>query len=301
MNGVCHSMAYTEDKGYVSTYARGSCTDQSWGSSACINECIYEGTYDQWGPLIACSNNVNAFFCYFQERNNDGDRCEERSDVFTLVGGNSIRTTIGVAVSTQTRVSTFKTVETSVETSVETVFVTPSPSPSPTTSSPSIDTTLRVTPTPNTPSNTIPGSRTTTSTTSTPTLTAVPGASSSSSGPNPVVIGGAVGGSVGAVCLCLIAYLAYALGKRRQADRMTPSEPMWQSPPGPTQTAYRQYPANMQIPIPPMAVHQLPPAPVPPTSPTLTLTTSPIPPPPAGGLPPGYTPYNPQLFGPPLT
>ncbi|KAK6513911.1 hypothetical protein TWF506_008341 [Arthrobotrys conoides] len=294
MNGVCHSYANT-DKGFVSTYARGSCTDQSWGSSACLNECIYEGTFDQWGPLIPCSNNVNAFFCYFAERNNDGDHCEQRGDVFTLVGGNSIRTTIGVAVSTQ--ISTFRSIETSIQTSIKTsiatVFVTPSPSPSPTPSPtpdpPSVDTFSR-----NTPSNTIPGGRTTSTDTNTPTNVSIP-ASSSSSGPNPVVIGGAVGGSVGAVCLCLIAYLAYALGKRRQAERMTPSEPMWQLPHGPSPT-HRQYPTNM--PIPPMTVHQFP---HPPVSPRPVLVPDIIPPPPAGGLPPGYTPYNPQSFGPPLT
>ncbi|KAF3102572.1 hypothetical protein TWF569_009099 [Orbilia oligospora] len=295
MNGVCHSYANT-DKGYVSTYARGSCTDQSWGSSACLSECIYEGTYSQWGPLIPCSNNVDAFFCYFAERDNDGEHCEQRTDVFTLVGGNSIRTTIGVAVSTQvsTQISTIRSIETSIETtiktSIATIFVTPSPSPSPTPDLPSVDTSLR-----STPSNIISDSRSRTTSTDANTPTNVSSPASSSSGPNPVIVGGAVGGSIGALCLCLIAYLAYALGKRRQAERMTPSEPMWQLPHGPTQTQ-RHYPTNM--PILPMAVHQYPHSPV---SPRPALSPDSIPPPPAGGLPPGYTPYNAQSFGPPLT
>ncbi|KAF3208141.1 hypothetical protein TWF191_000733 [Orbilia oligospora] len=127
------------------------------------------------------------------------------------------------------------------------------------------------------------------------TATDVSSPASSSSGPNPVIVGGAVGGSIGALCLCLIAYLAYALGKRRQAERMTPSEPMWQLPHGPTQTQ-QHYPTNM--PILPMAVHQYP---HPPVSPRSALSPDSIPPPPAGGLPPGYTPYNAQSFGPPLT
>ncbi|KAK6339629.1 hypothetical protein TWF718_009025 [Orbilia javanica] len=298
MNGVCHSFT-TVNQEYVSTYARGSCTDQSWGSSACINECIYEGTYDQWGPLIPCSNNFDAFFCYFQEGNNDGEHCEERSDVFTLFGGNSIRTTIGVGVTTEistlrsieisTEISTEVSIETSIRTSIATVFVTPSPSPSPTPNPPSVDT-----PPQNTRPNNIPESRTTTNASPTPTNISEP-ASSSNSGPNPVVIGGAVGGSVGAICLLLIAYLAYLLGKRRQADKMTPSQPMWQLPPD-TGQAYRRYPTDMAML--PMAVHRPPPAPVPPTP---AFTPAAIPPPPLGGLPPGYTPYNPQLFGPPLT
>ncbi|KAK6523705.1 hypothetical protein TWF281_001678 [Arthrobotrys megalospora] len=278
----------------VSTYARGSCTDQSWQSSACINQCIYEGVYDQWGPLVPCSNDVNAFFCYFRERDNDGEHCEQRDDVFTLAGGNSIRTTIGVAISTQ--ISTIRSVETSiirsVETSIATVFVTPPPSPSLTPDSSSFTTSTRDNP-PNTLSPIYPGGKPTTSGGTTQTNIAEPVSSSSTS---PVIIGAAVGGSLGFACLCLIAYLAYVLGKRRQADKMTPSEPMWQVPPGPSQT-YGQYPVNM--PIPPMMVHQFPPAPVPP-APAQTPGPGPIPPAPAGGLPPGYTPYNPQFFGPPL-
>ncbi|EGX53009.1 hypothetical protein AOL_s00007g345 [Orbilia oligospora ATCC 24927] len=267
MNGVCHSYANT-DKGYVSIYARGSCTDQSWGSSACLSECIYEGTYSQWGPLIPCSNNVDAFFCYFAERDNDGEHCEQRTDVFTLVE---------------------TSIETTIKTSIATIFVTPSPSPSPTPDLPSLDTSLR-----STPSNIVSDSRSKTTSTdaNTPTNVSSP---ASSSGPNPVIVGGAVGGSIGALCLCLIAYLAYALGKRRQAERMTPSEPMWQLPHGPSQTQ-RHYPTNM--PILPMAVHQYP---HPPVSPRPALSPDSIPPPPAGGLPPGYTPYNAQSFGPPLT
>ncbi|RVD87940.1 uncharacterized protein DFL_002142 [Arthrobotrys flagrans] len=231
--------------------------------------------------VLCLRNDVNAFFCYFEERNNDGEHCEQRSDVFTLVGGNSIRTTIGVVVSTQ--ISTVKSIETSIKTSIKTsiatIFVTPSPSPSPTPRPPSV--------------NTSPPSRTTTSDATAPAD--VSNSASSSSGPNPDVIGGAVGGSMGAVCLCLFAYLAYMFGKRRQADRMTPSEPMWQLPHGPSQ-AHRRHPTN--VPIPSMAVHQVPPTPA---SPRPALAPGPIPPPPAGGQPPGYAPYNPQLFGPPLT
>ncbi|KAK6352439.1 hypothetical protein TWF730_009265 [Orbilia blumenaviensis] len=282
----------------TSIYARGSCTDQSWQSSACINQCIYEGTYDKPGPLVPCSNNVNAFFCYYLERNNDGERCEQREDVFTLVGGNSIRTTIGVAVSTQvsTQISTIRSVET--ETSVATIFVTPSPSPSPspspTPSPSSFSTSLRNTPPQNTPSNTDSDGRATTSSgASAPTNISQPVSSSSS---NHVVIGAAVGGSAGFVLLCAIAYLGYLLGKRRQADKMTPSEPMVQMPPNQGQS-YGQYPTNM--PIPHMNMHQFMPAPVPPTH-TYAPTPVSISPAPTGTLPPMYTPYNAQSFGPPL-
>ncbi|EPS45929.1 hypothetical protein H072_77 [Dactylellina haptotyla CBS 200.50] len=250
-NGICHSGTYV-DGYWVNTYSRGSCTDQSWQDSVCIRECLDGGLAGAWGPLIPCIDDVDEYYCYYPEGDNSGNDCASRDDVFSVSGGNSVATIIGVpGPTTITRISTY----TSTVRETRTIFST-------ITSTVVDESTVFVTLGPGGGSFSTLATSTRgpcgTGAASSPTGVSK---SSTESKTTPGVMGAAVGASLGAVILSLSTYIAYLRKKRREAERMIPGQPMWQvGPSGPAN------PASI--------------VPLPPTLPGFAMHSVPIPPPP---------------------
>ncbi|KAK6531703.1 hypothetical protein TWF694_002879 [Orbilia ellipsospora] len=271
-NGVCLGGTYIN--GYWKyTYARGSCTDETWEDSACIRECLDGELSGGWGPLIPCIDDTDEYYCYYQDRDNSGADCGSRDDVFSLSGGNSVVTMIGVAgpttvtktttstiVSTKTQISTVVSTITRVSTIVVTSFVQTTPT-NPNAGG-SGSTAAKS------------GSKTITGNSSEQTSTLTP--SSPSTTANTTTMGAAVGSSLGAVIVCMSAYIAYLRRKREQAEKMIPTQPIWQT--GQTGLPGTLGPPPLPPPLPPTIM-----------MPNYTIPSAPVPPPPPPPLsPPNY-------------
>ncbi|KAF3913499.1 hypothetical protein AA313_de0210162 [Arthrobotrys entomopaga] len=251
-NGVCLGGTYLSGI-WRYTFARGSCTDQNWEDHHCFNP----------------------------DGDSSGNDCATRDDVFSLSGGTSIVTVIGIPgpttvtttttvtstiVSTKTEVSTVTNAITRVSTIVVTSFLQPDGQPA---------SSVNIQASPTSPRAAASGSKTTTGTSSEQTGTLAPSSpSTTTTTTNTITMGAAVGSSLGAVIVCMSAYIAYLRRKREEAERMIPTQPIWQT--GQPNLPGTMGPPPGHAPVPPLMM------------PNYAIPLAPVPPPPPPLSPPNY-------------